>query len=208
MAQIIGEVSRTFNEYLLLPNRTRTDCSPGTVDLRTPLARHIVGEPSDIELRSPFTSAIMQAVSSPELAIALARNGGLSFLHHNQSIEDQAAAIRKVKNFKAGFVTSDTNVRPDDTLRHLVGVMQRTGHSTAAVTDDGSPGGRLLGLVTSRDFHPQRHDLDGPGGRRRGLGTRGALTKILVGRDFSRDPQRFFCSGHDMQRICTSHSES
>jgi IMP dehydrogenase len=162
VAQIIGEVSRTFNEYLLLPNRTRTDCSPGTVDLRTPLARHIVGEPSDIELRSPFTSAIMQAVSSPELAIALARNGGLSFLHHNQSIEDQAAAIRKVKNFKAGFVTSDTNVRPDDTLRHLVGVMQRTGHSTAAVTDDGSPGGRLLGLVTSRDFHPQRHDLDGP----------------------------------------------
>ncbi|WP_353963039.1 IMP dehydrogenase [Kitasatospora sp. NBC_01287] len=158
----MAEVSRTFNEYLLLPNRTRTDCSPGTVDLRTPLVRHLVGEAPAIELRSPFTSAIMQAVGSPELAIALARNGGLTFLHHNQSIEEQAAAVRKVKNFKAGFVTSDTNVRPDDTLRHLVDVMRRTGHSTAAVTHDGSATGRLLGLVTSRDFHPQRHDLDGP----------------------------------------------
>jgi IMP dehydrogenase len=162
VARIIAEVSRTFNEYLLLPNRTRTDCSPGAVDLRTPLVRHRVGDASAIELHSPFTSAIMQAVSSPELAIALARNGGLSFVHHNQSIEEQAAAVRKVKNFKAGFVTSDTNVRPDDTLSHLVSVMHRTGHSTAAVTHDGSAAGRLLGLVTSRDFHPQRHDLDGP----------------------------------------------
>ncbi|MFD9225642.1 IMP dehydrogenase [Streptomyces sp. NPDC060064] len=162
MAQIIAEVSRTFNEFLLLPNRTRTDCSPATVDLRAPLVRHLVGETPAIELHSPFTSAIMQAVSTPELAIALARNGGLSFLHHNQSIQDQAAAVREVKNFKAGFVTSDTNIRPDDSLSRLVDVMRRTGHSTAAVTHDGTGTGRLLGLVTSRDFHPQRHDLDGP----------------------------------------------
>jgi IMP dehydrogenase len=162
LAQIIAEVSRTFNEYLLLPNRTRTDCSVDTIDLRTPLVRHFPGEQPAIELRSPFTSAIMQAVSSPELAVALARNGGLSFLHHNQPIEDQAAAVRQVKKFKAGFITSDTNVRPGDSLRHLVEVMRRTGHSTAAVTDDGTATGRLLGLVTSRDFHPQRHDLDGP----------------------------------------------
>ncbi|MGO1051507.1 IMP dehydrogenase [Crossiella sp. CA198] len=162
MARIVDEVSRTFNEYLLLPNRTRIECSAGAVDLRTPLVRHLVGEAPAIELQAPFTSAIMQAVSSPELAIALARNGGLSFLHHNQSIEEQVAAVRKVKNFKAGFVTSDTNVRPEDSLSHLVGIMRRTGHSTAAVTHDGSASGRLLGLVTSRDFHPQRHDLDGP----------------------------------------------
>ncbi|MGW2788543.1 IMP dehydrogenase [Streptomyces sp. NPDC001251] len=162
MARIIAEVSRTFNEFLLLPNQTRRDCSPATVDLRTPLVRHVVGERSTIELGSPVTSAIMQAVSTPQLAIALARNGGLSFLHHNQSVQDQAAAVRQVKNFKAGFVTSDTNVRPDDSLSHLSAVMRRTGHSTAAVTHDGSATGRLLGLVTSRDFHPQRHDLAGP----------------------------------------------
>ncbi|WP_392667262.1 IMP dehydrogenase [Streptomyces sp. LN785] len=170
MAQIMAEVSRTFNEFLLLPNRTRTDCSPATVDLRTPLVRHTAGEASAIELHSPFTSAIMQAVSTPELATALARNGGLSFLHHNQSIQDQVAAVRQVKNFKAGFVTSDTNVRPDESLGVLVGIMQRTGHSTAAVTHDGTATGRLLGLVTSRDFHPQRHDLAEPvSGRMTGI---------------------------------------
>ncbi|WP_037909251.1 IMP dehydrogenase [Actinacidiphila yeochonensis] len=162
MAQIIAEVSRTFNEFLLLPNRTRAGCTPAAVDLRTPLVRHRVGETPAIELTSPFTSAIMQAVSTPALAIALARAGGLSFLHHNQPIEDQAAAVREVKNFKAGFVVSDTNVAPDDSLRHLVDVMRRTGHSTAAVTHDGTGTGRLLGLVTSRDFHPQRHGLDEP----------------------------------------------
>nr|WP_285490144.1 IMP dehydrogenase [Amycolatopsis taiwanensis] len=156
--QIVEGVSRTFNEFLLLPNRTRRDCAPAAVDLRSPLLRHVAGEASPIELRTPFTSAIMQAVSSPELAIALARNGGLGFLHHNRSIEDQVLDVRAVKNFKAGFVVSDTNVRPTDTLGHLRDLMQRTGHSTAAVTHDGSHSGRLLGLVTSRDFHPQRHD--------------------------------------------------
>ncbi|MEU1075552.1 MULTISPECIES: IMP dehydrogenase [unclassified Streptomyces] len=126
MAQVIAEVSRTFNEFLLLPNRTRTDTSAATVDLRAPLVRHIAGEASTIELRTPFTSAIMQAVSTPELAIALARNGGLSFLHHNQPIQDQVAAVRQVKNVKAGSVTSDTDVRPDDNLGHqLVDAAER-----------------------------------------------------------------------------------
>ncbi|MFF6957807.1 IMP dehydrogenase [Streptomyces sp. NPDC008317] len=162
MAQIIEGVSRTFNEFLLLPNRTRTDCSPEAVDLRTPLVRHARDEPSPIELRTPFTSAIMQSVSSPELAIALARDGGLSFLHHNRPVADQVADVRAVKNFKAGFVVSDTNVRPQDPLGRLRELMRATGHSTAAVTHDGTGTGRLLGLVTSRDFHPQRHRSDEP----------------------------------------------
>jgi IMP dehydrogenase len=162
VAQIIAGVSRTFNEYLLLPNRTARDCSAAAVDLRAPLVRHAAGETSAIELRVPFTSAIMQAVSSPELAIALARNGGLGFLHHNRPVDEQVEDVLTVKNFKAGFVVSDTNVRPADSLKQLNEVMTRTGHSTAAVTEDGTATGRLLGLVTSRDFHPQRHDPDAP----------------------------------------------
>jgi IMP dehydrogenase len=162
VAQIIDGVSRTFNEFLLLPNRTRAGCSVEMVDLRTPLVRHAKGETASIELRTPFTSAIMESVSSAQLAIALARNGGLSFLHHNRPIADQAADVRAVKNFKAGFVVSDTNVRPEDTLARLRELMRQTGHSTAAVTDDGSSSGLLLGLVTSRDFHPQRHDPTAP----------------------------------------------
>ncbi|WP_335988514.1 IMP dehydrogenase [Glycomyces sp. MUSA5-2] len=160
MPIIIDEVSRTFNEYLLLPGRTRKDCTVSAVDLSTPLVRHPAHEESPLVLRAPLTSAIMQAVSSHDLAIALAREGGLSFIYHNQPIEAQAAAVRKVKHFKSGFVTSDTNVQPAQTLRDLVALMERTGHSTAAVTDDGTATGVFLGLVGKRDFHPQRHDLD------------------------------------------------
>lgn len=162
MAQIIPGISRTFSEFLLLPNHTRSGCLPEAVSLAAPLARYAAGEQSAMELRTPFTSAIMQAVSSPSLAIALARNGGLAFLHHNQPIEDQVQDVRRVKSFKAGFVTSDTNVRPDNSLGELAALMRRTGHSTAAVTADGTASGRLLGLVTSRDFHPDRHGHDQP----------------------------------------------
>lgn len=155
MVEIVGGVSRRFNEFLLLPNRTRAD----GVQLRTPLVRCAVNGPPGLELHAPFTSAIMQAVSSPSLAIALARNGGLSFLHQNRAIDEQVADTRAVKNFTAGFVLSDTNVRPDASLEELWVVMRRTGHSSAAVTHDGTPHGQFLGLVTSRDFHPQRHNL-------------------------------------------------
>jgi IMP dehydrogenase len=126
------------------------------------LARHADGQPSSFTLNVPFTSAIMQAVSWPELAISLARSGGLAFLSHNQGIEDQAAAVRQVKTFKAGFVESDTNVRPTDTLGDLLRIMAATGHSTAAVTHDGTSRGHLAGLITSRDFHPDRHDKSTP----------------------------------------------
>jgi IMP dehydrogenase len=166
MAHTVSEISRTFNEFLLLPNRTRADCAPQRIDLSAPLVRHRTGGTSSITLTVPFTSAIMQAVSGPDLAIALARLGGLSFLHHNQSIEDQANAVRQVKNFKAGFVVSDTNVRPTTSLGALQELMLATGHHTAAVTDDGTARGQLLGLVTSRDFHPDRHDMDASVGTR------------------------------------------
>jgi IMP dehydrogenase len=116
MAQIVEGVSRTFNEFLLLPNRTSTECRADDVQLVAPLARHAIGEPSRIQLQVPFTSAIMQAVSSPELAIALARHGGLSFLHHNRSIAEQVDDIQSVKSFDAGFVDGDTHVRPDTSL--------------------------------------------------------------------------------------------
>lgn len=116
MAQIVEGVSRTFNEFLLLPNRTSTECRADDVQLVAPLARHAIGEPSRLQLQVPFTSAIMQAVSSPELAIALARHGGLSFLHHNRPTAEQVADVQAVKSFDAGFVARDTNVRPATSL--------------------------------------------------------------------------------------------
>lgn len=158
MAQIIEKVSRTFGEYLLIPGLTTKECTPQNVSLKTPLVKFKKGEEPKISLNIPFVSAIMQSVSDHGLAIALARNGGLSFIFGSQSIESQAEMVRKVKKFKAGFVPSDSNVRPDATLAEVEAIIEATGHTTMGVTHDGTPNGKLLGMLTSRDY---RIDHDG-----------------------------------------------
>jgi len=158
MANYLNDVSRTFGEYLLIPGLTTKECIPANVSLRTPLVKFREGQTSAINLNIPFVSAIMQAVSGPELAIELARNGGLSFIFGSQPIESQAEMVRKVKKFKAGFVVSDSNLTPDNTLADVIEIFKRTGHSTVGITDNGSPNGKLLGLVTSRDYRVEKDD--------------------------------------------------
>jgi len=162
MAVYLDDVSRTFGEYLLIPGLTTKECLPGNVSLKTPLVKHRTGEKSQIELNIPFVSAIMQAVSDDGLAIALARNGGLSFIFGSQPIASQAEMVRKVKKFKAGFVVSDSNVKPDSTLAEVLAIVKRTGHSTIGVTEDGTPNGKLLGMVTSRDYREGKDDNNTP----------------------------------------------
>ncbi len=152
MAFFYPEPSHTFAEYLLVPNLTRRECTPAAVSLKTPLVKFTKGAEPAIRLNVPFASAIMQAVSNDMLAIALARQGGISFIFCSQPIEDQAEMVARVKRFKAGFVASDSNVRPDHTLQDVLALRDRTGHTTMAVTEDGSPTGRLLGMLTSRDY--------------------------------------------------------
>lgn len=155
------EASHTFSEYLLLPNLTEKHHVPERVSLKTPLVKYRKGqEEPPLMLNIPLTSAIMQAVSDHRMAIALARCGGLSFIYVSQPIEQQAAMVREVKKFKAGFVVSDSNVTPDTTLREVVELAKRTGHTTMAVTDDGTPYGKLLGILTSRDYRLSRVSLD------------------------------------------------
>ena len=152
MAIFVNEVSRTFGEYLLIPGLTTRQCTPQNVSLTTPLVRFARGQEPRISLNIPFVSAIMQSVSNDTLAIELARNGGLSFIYGSQPIAEQAEMVRRVKKFKAGFVSSDSNIRPDATLRDVLALRARMGHSTIGVTEDGSPNGRLLGIVTSRGY--------------------------------------------------------
>ncbi len=161
MARILDDLSRTFSEYLLLPRLTTRDHSPRNVKLETPIARHLKGETPRLSLNVPIVSASMQAVAGPEMATALARQGGLAFIYCSQSIESQAAMIAKVKAHKAGFVKSDSNVKPDSTLTELLEVMNRTGHSTVAVTDDGGSHGRFMGIITDKDFWEFEDDLGG-----------------------------------------------
>ena len=160
MAQIIDDISRTFNEYLLIPGLTSKECTPDRINLHTPLIKYNQGSTSEIVLNIPFVSAIMQSVSDSNMAIALARNGGLSFIYGSQTIEEQAEMVRKVKKFKAGFVVSDANLTPENTLQDILELKARTGFSTIAITHDGTAGGRLLGMVTSRDYRPGRDSLD------------------------------------------------
>lgn len=160
MAIIYPDVSRTFSEYLLIPNLTTKDCTPSNVDLKTPIVKFSKGEKPQMGLNIPIVSAIMQSVSNDTLAIALAKCGGLSFIYSSQSIEKQAEMVRRVKKHKSGFVVSDSNVSVENTLKDVLEIKEKTGHSTIAVTDDGTATGKLLGIVTGRDYRLSRDPLD------------------------------------------------
>ena len=159
MAYIYPEPSHTFSEYLLIPGYTSEECIPDRVSLRTPLTKYRKGfEEPAISLNIPMTSAIMQSVSNDSLAIALAKEGGLSFIFGSQSIESQAAMVAKVKSHKAGFVVSASNLTPEHTLADVLKLKEQNGFSTVAVTEDGTATGKLLGIVTSRDYRVSRMD--------------------------------------------------
>ncbi len=162
MAVFINEPSHTFNEYLLIPGYSSDKCVPENVSLKTPLVKFKKGEESSITMNIPMVSAIMQSVSGDRLAVALAKEGGVSFIYGSQSIEDEAAMVAKAKNHKAGFVTSDSNVSPLATLKDIIALKEKTGHSTVAVTEDGTEKGKLLGIVTGRDYRISRMELDTP----------------------------------------------
>ena len=156
MAYYYKEPSRTFGEYLLIPGFTAAHCIPSNVSLKTPLCKFKKGEQPEFSLNIPLVSAIMQSVSDDRMAVALAQEGGISFIYASQSIESEAAMVSRVKSYKAGFVTSDSNLRPDNTLADVLALKQKSGHSTMPVTQDGTPNGRLMGLVTSRDYRISR----------------------------------------------------
>ncbi|WP_435029086.1 IMP dehydrogenase [Levyella massiliensis] len=158
MALYLEEPSRTFSEYLLIPGYSSSQCMVNNVNLSTPLVRYHRGEEPEHTLNIPMVSAVMQSVSNDSLAIALAREGGLSFIYGSQSPESQAAMVANVKGYKAGFVPSDANVSPEDTLEAVLALKENTGHSTMAVTEDGTQHGKLVGIVTSRDYRVSRMD--------------------------------------------------
>ena len=157
MAYFYDDLSRTFSEYLLIPGFSSEKCIPDNVSLKTPRVRYRKGqEECPLEMNIPMVSAIMQAVSGVKMGEALSREGGVAFIYGSQSVESEAEMVRKVKRSKSGFVESDSNLRPDDTLEDVIALTSRTGHSTIAVTDDGTGSGKLLGVVTSRDYRVSR----------------------------------------------------
>ena len=162
MAYFFNEVSHTFNEYLLVPGYSSSECVPANVSLKTPLVKFKKGEEPAISMNIPMVSAIMQAVSGEKLAVALAREGGVSFIYGSQTVEDEAAMVARAKAYKAGFVASASNVTPDSTLQDVLDLKEKNGFSTVAVTSDGTANGKLLGIVTGRDYRVSRMDKSTP----------------------------------------------
>ncbi len=160
MAFYFKEPSHTFGEYLLVPGYSSSKCIPNNVSLKTPLVKYKKGEQPSISMNIPLVSAIMQSVSDDKMAIALAKEGGISFIYGSQTIEDQANMVKRVKNHKAGFVVSASNVTPESTLKDILDIKEKNGFSTIPVTEDGTSSGKLLGIVTSRDYRVSRMTLD------------------------------------------------
>ena len=160
MAHYFEEHSRTFGEYLLVPGYSSVECVPSAVSLKTPLVKYKKGEECPITMNIPMVSAIMQSVSDDEMGIALAKEGGVSFIFGSQSIESEAAMVSRVKNYKKGFITSNSNIRIDATLSDILDLKEETGHSTVAVTSDGTANGKLLGIVSGRDYRVSRMEKD------------------------------------------------
>ncbi|MFF3019143.1 IMP dehydrogenase [Streptomyces sp. NPDC057939] len=164
--KILPETSRTLSEYLLIPGLTTADCTPDNVDLGAALVRHRVGEEPGVRIATPMVSAIMQAVSSPKLAVALAQVGGLSFIHQNQPVDEQAADVRAVKRHKAGFRTGEVTAAPDTPLGEVARQLAETEQGVAVVTKSGEPDGEFLGIIGLDDFHLERHGADETVGNR------------------------------------------
>ncbi len=162
MAFYFKEPSRTFSEYLLVPGYSSSSDVPGNVSLKTPLVKFKRGEKPAITMNIPMVSAIMQSVSGEKMAVALAREGGVSFIYGSQSIEAEADMVRRVKATKAGFVRSDSNLKATATLKDVIALKEKTGHATIAITEDGTSEGKLVGIVTSRDYRVSRMDVSTP----------------------------------------------
>jgi IMP dehydrogenase len=154
------ELSHTFGEYLLIPGYSSIDCIPANVNMKTPLVKYNKEQQAAITLNIPLVSAIMQSVSDDRMAIALAREGGISFIYCSQSIESQVQMVARVKGYRAGFVVNNSNTSPENTLADILALKEKTGYSTVAVTTDGTPDGKLVGLVTGRDYRVSRMALD------------------------------------------------
>lgn len=135
----IAKEALTFDDVLLVP--AHSTVLPNTADLRTKLT-------SAISLNIPMISAAMDTVTEARLAIALAQEGGIGFIHKNMSIEQQAAEVRKVKKYESGVVSDPVTVRPDMTIAQVKELSHKNGFAGYPVVTDGN---QLVGIITGRD---------------------------------------------------------
>ena len=144
----IIEEALTFDDVLLVP--AHSTVLPADADLRTKITR-------EYSLNIPLVSAAMDTVTESRLAIALAQEGGMGFIHKNMTIEQQAEHVRRVKKFESGIVSDPITISPETTIGQVKQMTQEHGISGMPVVD----GDKLVGIVTNRDIRFESH-LDQP----------------------------------------------
>ncbi|HVR73550.1 MAG TPA: IMP dehydrogenase [Planctomycetota bacterium] len=142
----------TYNDFIVLPGHI--DFGAEEVDLSTRVTRHI-------PLKVPLVSSPMDTVSESKMAISLALLGGIGIIHYNNTVESQVSEVRKVKRFENGFITDPIVLSPRHRLSDIDRIREKDGFSGIPITEDGTLGTRLIGIVTNRDidFEPDRSRL-------------------------------------------------
>ena len=135
----IAKEALTFDDVLLVP--AHSTVLPNTADLSTQLTK-------TIRLNIPMLSAAMDTVTEARLAIALAQEGGIGFIHKNMSIERQAEEVRRVKKHESGIVSDPQTVLPTTTLREVKELTERNGFAGYPVVTEEN---ELVGIITGRD---------------------------------------------------------
>ena len=133
----------TFDDVLLVP--ARSEVLPRDVDVTTEFSRNI-------RLHTPIVSAAMDTVTESELAIAIARSGGIGVIHKNMTIEQQVAQVRRVKRAENGMIYDPITIRPDATVGAALGMMAQHHIGGIPVVDSNN---YLIGIVTNRDLRFQ-----------------------------------------------------